>query len=91
MNKHELLNKLNQGMDLSSFTSFAHLFNIQYQCIIETSIYEMIINGKEDYDVCSKINEIYRNMTCKNLNSGRLTLKELQEVFGKIYVDVRFE
>ena len=91
MNKHELLNELSQGMDLSSFTSFAHLYNIDYKCVIETTIYEMTLNDKSGYDLCSKINEIYKNMTCRNLNSGKLSLKELQDVFSKIYVDVRFE
>jgi hypothetical protein len=91
MNKQELINELNNGMDLSTFTAFAHLYNVDYKCVIETSIYEMIINVKNEYDLCSKINEIYKNMTCRNLNSGKLSLKELRDMFSVIYADIRFE
>lgn len=91
MNKQELINELNNGMDLSTFTTFAHLYNVDYKCVIETSIYEMIINVKNEYDLCSKINEIYKNMTCRNLNSGKLSLKELRDMFSVIYADIRFE
>ena len=90
--KHELLKELQEGtMDLFTFTAFTHLYDIDYKCILDTPVYELTINGKNDYDVCSKINEIYKNMTCRNLNSGGLTFDELQEVFSKLYVNVKFE
>ena len=90
--KQELLKGLEEGtMDLFTFTTYTHLYNVEYKCILDTPVYELTIDGKNGYNVCSKINEIYKNMTCKNLNSGRLTFDELQEVFSKIYVDVKFE
>ena len=90
--KQELLKRLQEGtMDLFTFTTFTHLYDVDYKCILDTPVYELTINSKNNYNVCSKINEIYKNMTCKNLNSGSLTFDELQEVFSKLCVNVKFE
>ena len=92
MSKQELLSGLENGvMDLNTFLVYAHLNEIDFKCILDTPVYELTIDGKNEYNVCSKINEIYKDMTCRNLNSGILNLDDLQEVFSRIYVNVKFE
>lgn len=91
MSKQELLNELYQGMDLDTFMTYAHFYNVPYKCIIDTPVYELTLNDVDEYNMCSKINEIYKNMTCNNLNSAGLTLNELQETFNKIFVNIKFE
>ena len=92
MMKQELLNKLYsnseyENISISDFVTLAHFYNIEFECCVETPIY----NYKIIEDVCSELNKLYKEMTCKNLYSNKLYYKELNDVFNEIKAVVIFK
>lgn len=85
MYKYKLLNQLYSKSEydqltISDFMTLVHLYNVNIECYVETPVYSYKITK----DVCSELNRLYKEMTCRNLYSGKLTIRELNNKFNEI-------
>lgn len=89
MQKHELLNKLYgvteyETISVSEFVLLANFYNIDFECVIKTPIYDIKITD----NICSEINRVYKSMTCRNLISGNKSYQELNNIFKEIKSEI---
>lgn len=89
--KQELLNRLYSDVEyekltISEFLTLAYFYNVDVKCCIETPIYTFNILD----DICHKLDELYKEMTYKNLYSSKLLYNELAYKFNDIHVKILF-
>ena len=87
MCKRDLLMSFYKGTEtLDNFLTMAYSENIEVMCIVKTSIYEFMVSD----NLCDRLNKLYKDMTCRNLNAGLLTYDEIRDKFDKIQTLVNF-
>lgn len=85
MYKYKLLNQLYSKskydrLTISDFMALAHFYNVNIECYVGTPVYSYKITK----DICYELNRLYKEMTCRNLYSGKLTIRELNSKFNEI-------
>lgn len=87
MCKRDLLMSFYKGTEtLDNLLTMAYSENIEVMCIVKTPIYEFMISD----NLCDRINKLYKEMTCRNLNAELLTYDEIRGKFDKIKTQINF-
>ena len=87
MCKRDLLMSFYKGTEtLDNFLTMAYSENIELMCIVNTPIYEFMVSDI----LFDRINKLYKDMTCRNLNAGLLTYDEIRDKFDKIKTQINF-
>ena len=78
-----------EELSLLEFTTLADIYDVPYTFIINTEAYIYVFNDKDI--LWNEIDKLYYKLTCRRINSGGMTLSELQECFKRIGAGVNVE
>ena len=87
MSKRTLLHKFYgdeyETITLDDLLTLSYFNNVEVLCIVKTPIYEFMITE----DICTRLNKLYKNMTCRDLNVNSLILlNNIQVLISIIYL-----
>jgi hypothetical protein len=90
MSKRTLLHKFYgdeyETITLDELLTLSYFNSVEVLCIVKTPIYEFMITE----DICNRLNKLYKNMTCRDLNVNSLTYEEIRDKFNRIQTQINF-